>query len=329
MKTILVPGGAGFIGSHTIKALLDRGYHTIALDNFSNGYRDAVLGGDIIEGDIRDSGLLKKTFENNKIDAVIHFAAYIEAGESVVDPLKFYDNNTSGSLCLIQAMLEADVRTLVFSSTAAVYGQQDDVDSLEETLPKQPINPYGQTKWAVECMLRDTAVSDSMKSIALRYFNAAGCEPTGLLGERHDPETHLIPLVLQAASGERANIKMFGTDYPTPDGTCIRDYIHVCDLAEAHVRALDHLFDLPAGDTGFYDAFNLGTGTGFSVREVIETAKRVTGIDFAVVEEGRRAGDPAKLVANPAKANQTFNWEPQYPNLEEMVAHAWHYLQNQ
>ncbi|MEX0299028.1 MAG: UDP-glucose 4-epimerase GalE [Kordiimonas sp.] len=329
MKTILVPGGAGFIGSHTVAALLKRGYRTVTLDNFSNGHRDAVAGGEIVEGDIRDSNLLRSVFKNHHIDAVIHFAAFIEAGESVVDPLKFYDNNTSGSLSLISAMLEADVRTMVFSSTAAVYGQVDDVDSLSETLSKQPINPYGQTKWAVECMLRDIAVSDKMKSIALRYFNAAGSDPEGRLGERHDPETHLIPLVLQAAAGKRDNIKMFGTDYPTPDGTCIRDYIHVCDLADAHIKALDHLFALSSDSDGFYDAFNLGTGTGFSVREVIEAARRVTGIDFTAIEEARRPGDPATLVANPSKAKQTFNWEPQYPNLDDMVAHAWQFLQNQ
>lgn len=329
MKTIFVPGGAGFIGSHTVEALLARGYHTVTLDNFSNGHRDSVVGGDIIEGDIRDAALLNSLFKKHKIDAVIHFAAFIEAGESVVNPLKFYDNNTSGSLCLIRAMLEAEVRTMVFSSTAAVYGQQDDADSLSETLIKQPINPYGQTKWAVECMLRDIAVSDRMKSIALRYFNAAGSDPKGKLGERHDPESHLIPLVLQAASGQRDNIKIFGTDYPTPDGTCIRDYIHVSDLAEAHIKALDHLFALQEQNKGFYDAYNLGTGSGFSVREVIETARRVTGINFTAVEEARRPGDPAKLVANPDKAKQTFNWEPQYPNLEDMVAHAWQFLKNQ
>lgn len=329
MKNILVPGGAGFIGSHTVEALLKRGYNTVTLDNFSNGHKDAVLGGEIVEGDIRDSALLNSLFQKHKIDAVIHFAAFIEAGESVVDPLKFYDNNTSGSLSLIRAMLHADVRTMVFSSTAAVYGQIDGVGSLNETMPKYPINPYGQTKWAVECMLRDIAVSDNMRSIALRYFNAAGSDPKGKLGERHDPETHLIPLVLQAANGQRDNIKVFGTDYPTPDGTCIRDYIHVCDLANAHIKALDHLFGLEPTKQGFYDAYNLGTGSGFSVREVIEAARRVTGINFAAVDEPRRAGDPATLIANPAKAKQAFGWEPKYPKLDDMVEHAWQFLQNQ
>lgn len=329
MKTILVPGGAGFIGSHTVATLLAQGYHTVTLDNFSNGHRDSVPGGAVIEGDIRDAALLKSIFQNHKIDAVIHFAAFIEAGESMVAPLKFYDNNSGGSLCLIRAMLEADVHHMVFSSTAAVYGQMNEAESLSETMPKDPINPYGQTKWQTECMLRDTATSDGMKAIALRYFNAAGSDPSGKLGERHDPETHLIPLVLQAASGKRDSIKIFGTDYPTPDGTCIRDYIHVCDLAAAHVKALEHLFAQPDEKPGFYDAFNLGTGTGFSVREVIETAKKVTGIDFTVKEEARRPGDPAQLVANPAKAKETFGWEPQYPNLEDMVAHAWQFLKAQ
>ncbi|MBV1901334.1 MAG: UDP-glucose 4-epimerase GalE [Kordiimonadaceae bacterium] len=331
MKTILVPGGAGFIGSHTVSALLAQGYHTVTLDNFSNGHRDAVVGGDIIEGDIRDAELLAKIFSDHTIDAVIHFAAFIEAGESVVDPLKFYDNNTSGSLTLIRAMMNAGVQNIVFSSTAAVYGQMEEATSLSEDMPKAPINPYGQSKWAVECMLRDTATTGALKAVALRYFNAAGADPFGKLGERHDPETHLIPLILQAASGQRDSIKMFGTDYATPDGTCVRDYIHVFDLADAHVKALSHLLALSekgSGEAaGFYDAFNLGTGTGFSVREVIESAKRVTGTNFTVIEEGRRAGDPAQLVANPAKAQKTFNWQPAYPNLDDMVAHAWQFMQ--
>jgi len=332
MKTILVPGGAGFIGSHTVKALLSQGFHTVTLDNFSNGHRDACVGGESVEGDIRDDSLLKALFQNYKIDAVMHFAAFIEAGESVINPLKFYDNNTGGSLCLLRAMLEAKVSTLVFSSTAAVYGQIDGVDTLAETLPKKPINPYGQSKWAVECMLRDLAASSNLRAVALRYFNAAGSDPSGALGERHDPETHLIPLVLQAASGKRDAIKIFGTDYPTPDGTCIRDYIHVDDLADAHIKALRHLFALQdkpeSSSKGFYDAYNLGTGTGFSVREVIEAARRVTGIDFTVIEEARRVGDPAKLVADPSKAKETFGWQPQYPLLDDMVAHAWAFLKN-
>ena len=333
---ILVPGGAGFIGAHTVAALRDAGFETLVLDNLSNGHAESLLGTPLIEGDIRDAGLLDKIFTDHHIDAVVHFAAFIEAGESVRDPLSFYGNNTAGSMSLLQAMQRASVKRIVFSSTAAVYGQTQDPTALVEALPKAPINPYGESKWAVECMLRDCATAHGMHSIALRYFNAAGSDPKGRFGERHDPESHLIPLVLQAASGKRPNIKIFGTDYDTPDGTCIRDYIHVSDLADAHVKALQFLFELPTGDEttepqstcGYYDAYNLGTGHGFSVREVIETAKRVTGTDFAVVEECRRPGDPAHLVANADKAKATFGWKPQYPALEDMVAHAWAYLKD-
>ena len=328
MKTILVPGGAGFIGSHTVEALYQHGYKSIVLDNFSNGHKESVLHGEVIEGDILDTDSLDQIFKTHDIDAVIHFAAFIEAGESVINPLRFYENNTAGALNLLKAMQKHDVNRIVFSSTAAVYGQPENDDALVETLPKLPINPYGQTKWAVECMLRDIAASSNFKSIALRYFNAAGSDPEGRIGELHEPESHLIPLVLQAASGKRANIKMFGTDYPTPDGTCIRDYIHVCDLAAAHVKALDYLFDHVPEDDGFYDAFNLGTGKGFSVREVIETARKVTGIDFEAIEESRRPGDPAFLVANAEKANRTLNWQPAYPALEDMIEHAWAFLKN-
>lgn len=341
MAKILVPGGAGFIGAHTVAALADAGFQTLVLDNLSNGHRDSLSnidlpGVDFIEGDIRDASLLDQIFADHQIDAVIHFAAFIEAGESVRDPLSFYDNNTAGSMCLLAAMQRASVKRVVFSSTAAVYGQPREQAPLLETLPKAPINPYGESKWAVECMLRDCAVAHGLQSVALRYFNAAGSDPDGRFGERHEPESHLIPLALQAANGKRPNIKIFGTDYDTPDGTCVRDYIHVSDLADAHVKALQYLFDLPTGkadpettgNAGFYDAYNLGTGHGFSVRQVIETAKRVTGINFNVLEENRRPGDPARLVANSDKAKATFNWQPRYPALEDMVAHAWAYLKD-
>ena len=342
MQTILVPGGAGFIGSHTILALHEAGFNTVVLDNFSNGHRDSVLAGELVEGDISDSALLDKVFSDHKIDAVVHFAAFIEAGESMVSPLSFYENNTAGSMSLLSAMKRADVKRIVFSSTAAVYGQPsetaDPEATLIETLPKAAINPYGESKWAVECMLRDCARAHGLQAIALRYFNAAGSDPEGRIGERHDPESHLIPLVLQAASGARADIKIFGTDYPTPDGTCIRDYIHVCDLADAHVKALQHLFDLPQASEakttrapnygeGFYDAFNLGTGRGFSVREVIDVARKVTGISFTAIEQARRAGDPPALVANAEKAAKTFYWHPRYPELSKMVEHAWNFMQ--
>ncbi|WP_262694534.1 UDP-glucose 4-epimerase GalE [Kordiimonas aquimaris] len=329
MKKILVAGGAGFIGSHTLLALQAAGYAPVTYDNFSNGHRDSVLVGDVVEGDVRDRARLTATMKEHNIDAVVHFAALIEAGESVKDPQAFYNVNTGGSLALLQAMQDAGVARIVFSSTAAVYGQPADNAPLKESLLKLPINPYGHSKWMVECMLRDTAHAHGLQAIALRYFNAAGADPEGRLGERHDPETHLIPLVLQAASGARDNIKMFGTDYDTPDGTCIRDYIHVHDLAAAHVKALDKLFEMPdsagSSKSGFYDAFNLGTGSGFSVREVVQAAKNVTGIDFNVIEEERRPGDPAYLVADATRAKSTFDWTPAYPNLEDMIEHAWQF----
>jgi UDP-glucose-4-epimerase GalE len=321
-KNILIAGGAGFIGSHTVAALEKARYQPIVLDNFSNGHRDAVLHAPVVEGDIKDSDCLDTLFSKHQIDAVVHFAAFIEAGESVRHPLNFYENNMAGTLKLLSAMQKAGIDKIVFSSTAAVYGQTNGSEMLTEDLPKAPINPYGESKWAVECMLRDCAAAHGLKAVALRYFNAAGSDPEGRFGERHDPETHLIPLVLDAAAGKRANIKIFGTDYDTEDGTCIRDYIHVSDLASAHVKALEHLYSLEP-QSGYYDAFNLGTGNGFSVRQVIETCKQVTGVDFPVVEEARRQGDPAQLVANADKAKKALNWAPQYPDLKSMIAHAW------
>jgi len=330
MRTILIPGGAGFIGSHTVMALNDAGYKTIVFDNLSNGHSDAVLHGDFIEGDIRDSEKLASIFKTHDIDAVIHFAAFIEAGESVKAPLTFYDNNVSGSIRLLTAMQEANVQKIVFSSTAAVYGEPVKAENLREDDRKTPINPYGDSKWMVECMLRDAANAHGLNAIALRYFNAAGADPKGRVGERHDPETHLIPLVLEAATGVRPSIKMFGTDYETRDGTCIRDYIHVTDLASAHVRALDHLFALEQEQQtgGYYDAFNLGNGNGFSVREVIDAVKKVTGLDFPVEETTRRPGDPAYLVAEAKRAKETLGWEPEWPGLEDMVKHAYGFLKS-
>ena len=325
MQTILVLGGAGYIGSHTCLQLIEAGHRVIVLDNFSNGHRDAVFADTLIEGDLLDVDCLNSIFSNNKIDAVIHFAALIEAGVSMNEPLNFYKNNVTGSLNLLQMMIKHGVNKLVFSSTAAVYGEPEYIP-IDEDHPKAAINPYGQTKWAAECMMRDSAVAYGLNTMVLRYFNAAGGDPAGRTGERHDPETHLIPLVMQAANGTRDAIKIFGTDYETTDGTCIRDYIHVSDLADAHIKALDYLSANFNGE-GFYDACNLGNGNGYSVREVIDAVANVTGKDFTVIEEARRLGDPASLIADSKKAKSMLGWQPRYAALDDMVAHAWSYEQ--
>lgn len=326
MAKILVAGGAGFIGSHTVIALNEAGHDVVVLDDLSNGHADSVLAGTLVEGELADAVKLDSVFNDHAIDAVIHFAAFIEAGESVKSPMAFYDNNVGGSLSLLQAMVRHGIRNIVFSSTAAVYGQRDDLDLLSEDTPKHPINPYGHSKWMVECMLRDLASTGAIDAIALRYFNAAGSDPKGRVGERHDPETHLIPLILDAARGKRPNIKIFGTDYDTPDGTCIRDYIHVVDLAEAHIKAVEALLENRSSE-GSYDAMNLGTSNGYSVREVIDAAKQVTGIDFEVIEEDRRPGDPAKLVADASKAGDVLGWKPERSDLKTLLEDTWAYRQ--
>ena len=322
MKNILVAGGAGYIGSHTVLALKSAGLRPVVYDNLSNGHADAVSGALLIEGDIRDKDRLSSVLKQEEIDAVIHFAAFIEAGISVKDPYLFYDNNVSGSLSLLAAMKEADVSHIVFSSTAAVYGSLPHDNAISETDQTGPINPYGETKRTVEYMLRDAAEAYGLKAMALRYFNAAGAEPDAGLGERHSPETHLIPLVLMAAAGKRDAINIFGTDYNTPDGTCIRDYIHVMDLADAHIRALHYLSKQPA-EKGHFDYCNLGNGAGYSVREVIETVKTVTGHDFTVKEEARRPGDPARLIAKSEKAADLLGWTPKRPSLKQIISEAW------
>ena len=283
---ILVVGGAGYIGSHMVKLLGQRGCAVTTLDDLSSGHRDAVLTGDFVQGDMADTELLRSLFVRRKYDAVMHFASFIEVGESVREPAKYYRNNVANTLTLLAAMREAGIDRFIFSSTAAIFGSPQYVP-IDERHPRAPISPYGRTKNMVEDVLSDYERAYGLRSACLRYFNAAGADPEAKLGERHDPESHLIPLALQAASGRRAGLSVYGTDYDTPDGTCIRDYVHVSDLCEAHWLALESLRDGASSQ-----AYNLGNGNGFSVLEVIETAKKVTGVDFAVKHEARRAGDP-------------------------------------
>ncbi len=322
--TILVTGGAGYIGSHTVLALKRAGYEVVILDNLVYGHRDLVekvLGVELIVGDTGDRPLLDKLFQSHDISAVMHFSAYAYVGESVTNPAKYYHNNVLGTLTLLEAMLAAGVGKFVFSSTCATYGVPEIVP-IPEDHPQKPINPYGSSKLMVEQILRDFDVAYKLKFVCFRYFNAAGADPGGLLGEDHNPETHLIPLVLFAALGKRDSISVFGTDYPTCDGTCIRDYIHVSDLADAHVLGLEYL--LNGGDS---EVFNLGNGNGFSVKQVIETAKQVTGREIKVVECDRRPGDPPVLIGSSDKAQKVLNWKPQYAALPEIIAHAWQWHQ--
>ncbi len=313
----LVVGGAGYIGSHMVKHLLDAGHEVVIADNFSTGYRSALLGGTLVELDIADATALEDLFAAHHFNAVFHFASFIQVGESVSEPGKYYANNFSATLTLLQAMVQAKVNNFIFSSTAAVYGDPS-YTPIDEEHPKAAINPYGRSKWMVEQMLADFDHAYDLKSVCLRYFNAAGADPEGLLGERHEPETHLLPLILQAAADRRPAITVFGRDYDTPDGTCIRDYIHVSDLVEAHALAVDYLLT-----GGMSNAFNLGNGQGFSVQDVIDTARRVTGRTIEVTDAPRRAGDPPRLVADASRASKVLGWTPQFSSLEQIVAHAW------
>lgn len=317
MGNILVVGGAGYIGSHMVAALNDAGYRPIILDNLCSGYRDAVIAGDFIEGDLQNRELLDRVLDARKIAGVMHFAAHIEVGESVRDPAKYYRNNVANTQNLLDAMVRFGVHAFIFSSTAAIFGEPQYVP-IDEKHPKAPVNPYGRSKWMVEQLLEDYDTAYGLKACALRYFNAAGADPQGRLGERHDPESHLIPLVLQAASGRREAITLFGTDYNTPDGTCIRDYIHVADLCDAHLLALQRLLEGAESDR-----YNLGNGQGYSVREVIDTAARVTGRKIPVTRGERRAGDPARLVADSARARSKLGWNPRLVDLDTIIAHAW------
>jgi len=316
---ILVVGGAGYIGSHMVKMLLDSGHEVITFDNLSSGFRDAVLGGVFVEGDLADISALDDMFTLYQPDAVMHFASYIQVGESVQHPDKYYLNNFTNTLNLMNAMIKHGVNNFIFSSTAAVFGEPEYVP-IDEGHAKNPLNPYGRSKWMVEQVLADYERAYGLKSVCLRYFNAAGADPDGLLGERHEPETHLIPLVLQSLSGKRSHISVFGRDYDTPDGTCLRDYIHIVDLCSAHLLALTKLVE-----TGKSMRFNLGNGSGFSVQEVIAAAERVTGKKVKVIEAPRRDGDPARLVADSRLAKTELNWNPVYPDLDSMISHAWNW----
>lgn len=310
----LVVGGAGYIGSHMVKHLLAEGHDVVVADLAPT--RPQVKW---VELDIADAAALDALFAEYTFDAVFHFASFIQVGESVTEPGRYYQNNVAATLVLLQAMVRAGVRRLIFSSTAAVYGDPQYIP-IDEQHPKAPINPYGCSKWMVEQVLQDFDRAYGLRSVCLRYFNAAGADPEGECGERHEPETHLIPLILQAASGRRPAITVFGRDYDTPDGTCIRDYIHVADLASAHARAVDYLV---AG--GASTALNLGNGLGFSVQQVIDTVRDVTGREVRVEDAPRRPGDPPRLVADAGKARQLLGWQPVYSSLEAIVSHAWNW----
>lgn len=317
MANILVTGGAGYIGSHTCKLLAASGHAPIVYDNLSNGHRDAVRWGSFEAGDITDGERLREVIRAHEPQSVIHFAGLIEVGISVADPAAFYQTNMNGSLTLLRAMVDEGVGSLVFSSSAAVYGQPKSVPIPEEA-PCAPINPYGATKRAVEEMLSYFATAHGLRYAALRYFNAAGADPDGDLGERHDPESHLIPLVLFAALDQRPQIDIYGTDYPTPDGTAVRDYAHVSDLANAHVAALDYLANNPEPLIA-----NLGTGAGYSVRQVVDTCRRITGRDIPARDAPRRAGDPPQLVAAVERAHERLGWRARMSDLDTIVATAW------
>jgi UDP-glucose 4-epimerase len=313
---VLLTGGAGYIGSHVVRALAAAGHTPVVYDNLVNGHRAAVGQVAFVQGDVADKATLLGAMRDHAVEAVIHLAAFIEAGESVVKPDKYFRNNTIIGMTLLDAMRQAGVREMVFSSTAAVYGMLRRAP-IEETDRLEPINPYGASKLCVELMLRGYAPAYGMGFVALRYFNVAGADPTGRIGEDHSPETHLIPLILQVPLGKRPSIKVFGQDYDTPDGTCIRDYIHVCDLADAHVLALGAI------EPGQVKAYNLGNGEGFSVKEVIDACRTVTGATIPAEQAERRPGDPPRLVASSAKAIDELLWRPKYPDMATIVSHAW------
>lgn len=318
---VLVVGGAGYIGSHAVALLIAHGHKVVVFDNLSLGHAGSVPEDTLVVGEMNDSALVEKTLRENEIDVVMHFAALAEVGESVKDPASYYQNNVVAALSLLEAMRRADVKNFVFSSTTATYGQPDKVP-IAETTPQNPINPYGFTKLVIERALADYAHAYGFAYAALRYFNAAGAHPSGRIGEHHEPESHLIPIVLQVALGQREHITVFGDDYPTPDGTCIRDYIHVEDLAEAHLRAVERL------QPGKGICVNLGTGKGISVREIINACREVTGHAIPEVMGQRRPGDPAELVADASLAEELLDWKAKYTDVREVVETAWRWHQS-
>ena len=316
-RTILVTGGAGYVGAHACKALAGRGYRPVVYDNLVYGHEAAVKWGPLEVGDIADRVRLDAVIAAHRPVAVMHFAAFTYVGESVADPGKYYRNNVAGTLTLLEAIRDAGIGKMVFSSTAATYGTPDSI-LIREDAVKAPINPYGRTKWTAEQMIADFAGAHGLRSAALRYFNAAGADPDGDIGECHEPEAHLIPLAMQAVTGDGPPLTLFGDDYPTPDGTCIRDYIHVTDIADAHVRALDLLEHRKGAD-----AFNLGTGRGVSVREVMAVVESVAGRPVPHSIGPRREGDPSELVSDPAKATSELDWKPSHSDLETIISTAW------
>ena len=320
---ILVVGGAGYIGAHAVNLLKKEGYNPVIYDDLSKGHEEVagILGVKLIKGDLGDQNKIKEVLEQEKIEAVMHFSAFIEVGESVDSPAKYYNNNVSKVLELLDAMVESNVKYFVFSSTAATFGEPQS-EKINEEHPQNPINPYGRTKLMVEEILKDYEKAYGLKSVVLRYFNASGSDENGIIGESHNPETHLIPLILQAVSGKRKSIKVYGTDYNTKDGTCIRDFVHVYDLAKAHILGMRKMI---SENTSLN--YNLGSGEGFSVNELIEKAKEITGVDFTVENDERRAGDPAVLVADSAKAKKELGWDIEY-DLNSIISSAWKWEQN-
>lgn len=315
---LLVVGGAGYVGSHMTKMLLDAGHSVVVVDNLSTGFRDAVRPPALLlKADLKHRALLDSIFSARHFDAVMHFGACIDVGESVRDPAKYYENNLVNTLNLLDAMMKHGVPRLIFSSTAAIFGEPRSA-RIDEEHPCSPVNPYGRSKWMIEQILADYDRAYGLRHTCLRYFNAAGADPDAGLGERHEPETHLIPLALRVAAGRLPSIRIFGADYDTPDGTCIRDYVHVVDLCHAHLLALERLMS-----GGASTAYNLGNGDGYSVREVIDAARRVTRTPITVIESPRRAGDPARLVANSRRARTELGWQPRYSDLDTIIAHAW------